>query len=249
MHGAVIRPPLRGRSRRSWTGTTRSSPRAGSRAAGAVRPQRPHHRQRAGRRRRADHRHHRLRRPEPHRAGRRPGVGARLAGARGGRARRDVPGGAAGAGRLPAGRPAGERELGCMGELWATRAAVGVAIGSWRAGEGLEEPEFAERTQPTAAVDDRTTCSRPAGTRRRAARGARPAGPRGRLSAARRDASSGRPWSRSSYAEPIEHGQRERRLDDRHRRAALPRHVQQRRLRGALPSAGARRRWPASGGC
>ncbi len=43
-----------------------------------------------------------------------------------------------------------EREL--MGELWAARAAVGVAIGSWRAGEGLEEPDFAERLNETAVV-------------------------------------------------------------------------------------------------
>ena len=39
-----------------------------------------------------------------------------------------------------------------MGELWAARAAVGVAIGSWRASRGLEEPEFAERLNDTALV-------------------------------------------------------------------------------------------------
>ncbi len=43
-----------------------------------------------------------------------------------------------------------EREL--MGELWAARAAVGVAIGSWRAERGLEEPDFAERLNDTAVV-------------------------------------------------------------------------------------------------
>ena len=41
--------------------------------------------------------------------------------------------------------PLEERELAMVGELWATRSAVGVAIGSWRARQGLEEPEFAER--------------------------------------------------------------------------------------------------------
>ncbi len=41
--------------------------------------------------------------------------------------------------------PLEERELAIMGELWATRAAVGIAIGSWRAAEGLEEPAFAQR--------------------------------------------------------------------------------------------------------
>jgi len=43
-----------------------------------------------------------------------------------------------------------EREL--IGELWAARAAVGVAIGSWRAAEGLEEADFAERLNDTAMV-------------------------------------------------------------------------------------------------
>ncbi|WP_426562921.1 aminotransferase class III-fold pyridoxal phosphate-dependent enzyme [Angustibacter sp. McL0619] len=43
-----------------------------------------------------------------------------------------------------------EREV--MGEIWAARAAVGVAIGSWRAAEGLEEPGFAERLNETALV-------------------------------------------------------------------------------------------------
>ncbi|HEY1487741.1 MAG TPA: aminotransferase class III-fold pyridoxal phosphate-dependent enzyme [Micromonosporaceae bacterium] len=43
-----------------------------------------------------------------------------------------------------------EREL--IGELWAARAAVGVAIGSWRASRGLEEPDFAQRLNETALV-------------------------------------------------------------------------------------------------
>jgi 4-aminobutyrate aminotransferase-like enzyme/Ser/Thr protein kinase RdoA (MazF antagonist) len=41
-------------------------------------------------------------------------------------------------------------ELMLMAELWATRAAVGVAIASWRAAEGLEDAEFAERYNDSA---------------------------------------------------------------------------------------------------
>ncbi len=41
-------------------------------------------------------------------------------------------------------------ELELLGELWAARAAVGVAIGSWRADVGLEERAFAERLNDTA---------------------------------------------------------------------------------------------------
>ena len=36
-------------------------------------------------------------------------------------------------------------ELRLIGELWAARAAVGIAIASWRSAEGLEDAEFAER--------------------------------------------------------------------------------------------------------
>jgi 4-aminobutyrate aminotransferase-like enzyme/Ser/Thr protein kinase RdoA (MazF antagonist) len=36
-------------------------------------------------------------------------------------------------------------ELAMVGHLWAARLAVQIAIGSWRAAEGLEEPEFATR--------------------------------------------------------------------------------------------------------
>jgi 4-aminobutyrate aminotransferase-like enzyme len=43
-----------------------------------------------------------------------------------------------------------ERRL--IGELWAARAAVGVAIGSWRASRGLEEADFAERLNGTARI-------------------------------------------------------------------------------------------------
>jgi 4-aminobutyrate aminotransferase-like enzyme/Ser/Thr protein kinase RdoA (MazF antagonist) len=41
-------------------------------------------------------------------------------------------------------------ELALVGDLWATRLAVGLAIGSWRSAEGLEEAEFAERSFDTS---------------------------------------------------------------------------------------------------
>ena len=41
-------------------------------------------------------------------------------------------------------------ELELIGELWAARAAVTVAIGSWRAGAGLEDAEFAQRFHDSA---------------------------------------------------------------------------------------------------
>ena len=41
--------------------------------------------------------------------------------------------------------PLEQGELDLLGDLWATRAAVTVAIGAWRAHEGFEERHFAER--------------------------------------------------------------------------------------------------------
>ena len=41
--------------------------------------------------------------------------------------------------------PLDDDELAMVGHLWATRLAVGVAIGSWRAAEGFEEAAFAQR--------------------------------------------------------------------------------------------------------
>ena len=41
-------------------------------------------------------------------------------------------------------------ELDIVGELWAARAAVGVAISSWRAQQGLEDPAFATRYNDSA---------------------------------------------------------------------------------------------------
>ncbi|MFN8021153.1 MAG: aminotransferase class III-fold pyridoxal phosphate-dependent enzyme [Acidimicrobiales bacterium] len=41
-------------------------------------------------------------------------------------------------------------ELDLVGELWAARTAIGVAIGSWRAAEGYEDPAFATRYVETS---------------------------------------------------------------------------------------------------
>jgi 4-aminobutyrate aminotransferase-like enzyme/Ser/Thr protein kinase RdoA (MazF antagonist) len=100
--------------------------------------------------------------------------------------------------------PLEERELAIMGELWAARSAVGVAIGSWRSAEGLEEPEFAQRLNPVAMemmqhllstgwdrVAHRLGAS---GTHSVAAEGL----------SARRDAVFGPAMEALSYAEPIE---------------------------------------------
>lgn len=46
--------------------------------------------------------------------------------------------------------PLEAEELALIGELWATRAAVGVAIASWRAAQGLEDPDFAQRYNESA---------------------------------------------------------------------------------------------------
>jgi 4-aminobutyrate aminotransferase-like enzyme len=43
-----------------------------------------------------------------------------------------------------------QHELSVLADLWATRAAVGVAIGSWRSSRGLEDKAFAERFNETA---------------------------------------------------------------------------------------------------
>nr|WP_246136440.1 aminotransferase class III-fold pyridoxal phosphate-dependent enzyme [Leekyejoonella antrihumi] len=46
--------------------------------------------------------------------------------------------------------PLEAHELSILAELWATRSAITVAIGSWRASHGLEEATFAERYNDTA---------------------------------------------------------------------------------------------------
>lgn len=95
-----------------------------------------------------------------------------------------------------------EREL--IGELWATRAAVGVAIGSWRASRGLEEPDFAQRLNETALVmmDHILTTG---WARTASLLGAAIGPPVRRLAlSARRDAVFGPAMEPLSYVEPIE---------------------------------------------
>jgi 4-aminobutyrate aminotransferase-like enzyme/Ser/Thr protein kinase RdoA (MazF antagonist) len=41
-------------------------------------------------------------------------------------------------------------ELDLVGDAWATRVAIGIAIGAWRGREGLEDPDFAERNRDDA---------------------------------------------------------------------------------------------------
>ncbi|MEN9504938.1 MAG: hypothetical protein RI958_864 [Actinomycetota bacterium] len=48
--------------------------------------------------------------------------------------------------------PLEQLELDLIDHVWAARAAVGIAIGSWRAAEGLEESAFAERFNQSAMV-------------------------------------------------------------------------------------------------
>jgi hypothetical protein len=102
-------------------------------------------------------------------------------------------------------------ELELIGELWAARAAVTVAIGSWRAAAGFEEPQFAERFNAgaLAMIDTLLTAgwSRTArllgGDPGRSVPGADRAGGMAGL-AARRDAVFGPAMEPLSYAEPIE---------------------------------------------
>jgi 4-aminobutyrate aminotransferase-like enzyme/Ser/Thr protein kinase RdoA (MazF antagonist) len=101
--------------------------------------------------------------------------------------------------------PLEERELAIMGELWAARSAVGVAIGSWRAAEGLEQPDFAQRLNDVAGVmmEYLLTTGWDQVTRRLGA------GDRGRPVgsadlAVRRAAVFGPAMEALSYAEPIE---------------------------------------------
>ena len=108
--------------------------------------------------------------------------------------------------------PLEQAELDLLGELWAARSAVTIAIGSWRAAAGLEEPAFAERFNDAnlAMLDALLSAGWDAlpsllgagldGTSeagRAAARGST-------TLAARRDAVFGPAMEPLSYAEPIE---------------------------------------------
>jgi 4-aminobutyrate aminotransferase-like enzyme len=96
-----------------------------------------------------------------------------------------------------------ERQL--MGELWATRSAVGVAIGSWRASRGLEEPDFANRLNETALVmmDHMLTTGWERTARLLGSGNGSLSSGRHTL-AARRDAVFGPAMEPLSYVEPIE---------------------------------------------
>jgi 4-aminobutyrate aminotransferase-like enzyme len=102
-----------------------------------------------------------------------------------------------------------EREL--IGELWATRAALTVAIGAWRAAAGLEEPEFAERFSGSAlGMIDTLLSYGWERTARQLGAPARPAVAAGQWQersaalTARRAAAFGPAMEPLSYAEPIE---------------------------------------------
>jgi 4-aminobutyrate aminotransferase-like enzyme/Ser/Thr protein kinase RdoA (MazF antagonist) len=112
-------------------------------------------------------------------------------------------------------------ELELIGELWAARAAVTVAIGSWRAAAGLEDAAFAQRFHNSALdmIDnllsagwERTACQLGAAGAWPSQLTAGPGGQHGariqtdRLGAlsARRDAVFGPAMEPLSYAEPIE---------------------------------------------
>ena len=88
-------------------------------------------------------------------------------------------------------------ETAILGELWAVRAAIGVAISSWRVEQGLEDGAFAERYNPTAM--DMVETLESVGWRLDSPR--RPG--RGTL-AARREAAFGPGMEALSYDEPVE---------------------------------------------
>ena len=91
-------------------------------------------------------------------------------------------------------------ELELLGELWAARAAVTVAIGSWRAASGLEDPGFAERFNDSALamIDNLLSAGWTMTARLLGSDGAQPG--RGEQSARRAAGtlSSVRRWSRSA---------------------------------------------------
>jgi 4-aminobutyrate aminotransferase-like enzyme/Ser/Thr protein kinase RdoA (MazF antagonist) len=101
-------------------------------------------------------------------------------------------------------------ELELLGELWAARAAVTIAIGSWRAGSGLEDPAFAERFSASAlAMIDNLLSAGWAGVARQLGAGTSATVPASGMEpmqalADRRDAVFGPAMEPLSYAEPIE---------------------------------------------
>ena len=97
-------------------------------------------------------------------------------------------------------------ELELIAELWAARAAVTVAIGSWRAAAGLEEASFAQRFQDSALnmVDNLLSAGWERAARQLGATEAVAQPQRTGALSARRDAVFGPAMEPLSYAEPIE---------------------------------------------
>ena len=218
-----------------WPG----APRAG-RAHG------PDHRQRPRRRRRPDHRDRRLRRHEPHGAAGRPRgrCSIRCSTSRTGTSSSARPGWSSTA--TSGSRRSSRSSCGSSASCVATRAAVTIAISSWRSAQGLEDPGVRRALQRDGGAHDRRPCSTPAGTRSRAGSGprCRPAARRAAL-VDRRAAALGPALEPLTYDEPIHMVEAARRLDDRRRRAPLPRCLQQRPVRRPRPSRGSPRRSPA----
>jgi 4-aminobutyrate aminotransferase-like enzyme/Ser/Thr protein kinase RdoA (MazF antagonist) len=97
-------------------------------------------------------------------------------------------------------------ELELIAELWATRAAMTVAIGSWRAAAGLEEASFAQRFQDSALnmIDNLLSAGWERAARQLGATEVVAQPQRTGALSARRDAVFGPAMEPLSYAEPIE---------------------------------------------
>ena len=99
--------------------------------------------------------------------------------------------------------PLESAELALVGEIWATRLAVGLAIASWRGAIGLEDPAFAERFhESTASILEGLLAIGWASLAAELGGGAAPTGA-GAL-VARRHAIFGPATEALSYDEPIE---------------------------------------------
>ncbi len=128
-------------------------------------------------------------------------------------------------------------ELRLMGELLAARAAVTIAISSWRSERGLEDPTFAERYNAPVARGDRDVAVGRVGRGSSAVRRGGRWPPHGRTGGTSRGGPRpGHGIADLRRADP--RGERQRRLDDGDRRPALPRRLQQRAVRRARASPG-----------
>lgn len=102
--------------------------------------------------------------------------------------------------------PLEEEELRALPDLWAARAAVTIAIGSWRAQQGLEDPNFAQRYSDSAGVviDHLLSTGWTRAAQQLGAKTATTATGPVRDLADRRDAAFGPALEPLSYDEPIE---------------------------------------------